>query len=131
MKQDITAKTLSQFGLVVGGAFAVIGVWPFLFHSARPRLWALVLAVFLILAAMAFPRLLGPFYRGWMAVGHLLGWINTKVILGVLFYVVFTPVGLLRRLFGGDPLHREFEAHAETYRVMRRPRPRTHMRHQF
>jgi uncharacterized membrane protein len=131
MKQDITAKTLSRFGLLVGGAFAVIGVWPFLFHSAPLRLWALVLAVLLLLAAIACPRFLVPFYRGWMAVGHLLGWINTKVILGVLFYVVFTPAGLLRRLFGDDPLHREFEADAETYRVMRHPRPGTHMRHQF
>jgi len=131
MRKDVSTKILRKFGWLVGGIFGLIGTWPLIFRGSPLRLWAIALAGFLILSASILPRILLPFYRGWMVLGHYLGWINTKIILGVLFYLVFTPVGAFRRLFSGDSMSRKYEPDASTYRVVRQPRPGAHMRQQF
>lgn len=90
--------------------FAVIGLLPALLGGENLRLWALVLAGVLIVSAVVLPRSLGPAYRVWMTIGGVLGWINTRIILTVVFYGVFTPVGLVRRLLGKDSMARTFSA---------------------
>jgi polyferredoxin len=124
-------KELRHFGLIVGGVFALIGCWPLVIHGRELRLWALVLAALLILPALAFPSVLKPVHKGWMFVGHWLGWINTRILLGILFYGVVTPMGLLRRLWVKDALALQFREQADTYRRPRQPRPGTHMHHPF
>jgi len=124
-------KQLRSFGLLVGGIFAVIGLWPAVFHQEDIRLWALVLAGVLAIPALALPKSLRPIYRVWMAVGHILGWINTRILLGVIFFGIVTPMGLVMRLAGKDPMRRKFENAADTYRFVRRSRPGSHMTHQF
>jgi Saxitoxin biosynthesis operon protein SxtJ len=132
MQPSITPKQLRSFGLTVGGIFAVIGAWPVVFRGSYPRLWALALAALLILPALLFPRSLKPLYRGWMALGEALGWINTRIILGLVFYGLITPMGVtMRFLMGKDPMHRGFDPNASTYRVLRQPRPGSHMRRQY
>ena len=130
---QMTTKTKQQrsFGLTVGGIFAIIGLWPVLFHGQDPRLWAVVLAALLIIPALVFLKSLDLPYRGWMAVGQALGWINTRIILGIIFYGVVTPIGLVIRLLGKDPMHRRFEPESDTYRVVRKPRSTSHMERQF
>jgi len=81
--------------------------------------------------ALVWPRSLTQIYRLWMTVGEILGWINTCLILSVLFYLVFTPLGLYMRLRGKDLMRRTLAPEAESYRVVRQPRPSSHMRHQF
>jgi hypothetical protein len=66
-----------------------------------------------------------------MAIGEILGWINTRILLGLIFYGIFTPLGLLMRLRGQDPMRRTLTPEADTYRVVRQPRPSSHMQHQF
>jgi hypothetical protein len=95
------------------------------------RLWSVLLGGALLALALVWPRSLAQVYRLWMAVGEVFGWINTRLILGVLFYGVFTPIGLLMRLRGQDPMRRTLPPEVDTYRVVRQPRPATHMRHQF
>jgi hypothetical protein len=96
-----------------------------------PRLWALALTVILVVPALVAPRILAPVYRVWMLLGEVLAWINTRIILGVVFYGVVTPIGLLMRLTGRDPMRRQFERAGESYRVRCVPRPATHMMRQF
>lgn len=126
-----SSKKLRSFGLIVGSAFAVIGVWPLLFRGQPVRLWAISFSCFLIVSALVLPTILGPVYRVWMKIGNILGWINSRIILGLVFYIVFTPVGFFMRLFKRDPLCREFLTNAKTYRDIRQPRPGSHMKHQF
>lgn len=66
-----------------------------------------------------------------MRVGHVLGSINTKIILGIVYYGLITPMGIVMRLMGKDSMHRALAKEATTYRVVRAPRPRQHMRNQF
>lgn len=124
-------KSLRSFGLIVGGIFALIGVWPALWRGQPPRLWGLSVGGGLIGLGLVWPRRLAHVYRLWMAVGEVLGWINTRLLLGVLFYGLFTPMGLIMRLRGKDPMRRRLTPEVETYRVVRQPRPASHMRHQF
>jgi hypothetical protein len=100
MKDDTTPKQLRSFGFTVGGVFAVIGLWPLVWRHAEPHLWALIVAGCLLVAAAVFPRSLFWVHKGWMALGHVLGWINTRIILGVVFFLIVTPIGMVRRWLG-------------------------------
>ncbi len=64
------------------------------------------------------PRTLGPVERAWLAVGAVLAWVNTRIILTLLFYVVVTPVALVMRLFR-DPLERRLDRDSASYWVRR------------
>ena len=111
-------KELREFGLVTGAiVVALFGLLlPWLFDKALP-LWPWVLAAVLWAWALLFPASLAPVYRGWLAFGHVLGWINIRIILGIMFYLMFLPVGLVLRLFGKDPMARKIDKSLDTYRV--------------
>lgn len=129
--QQPTMRDLRQFGLLVGGVFAVIGLWPVVFRSESPRLWATILGSLLIVLGAIVPQSLKQAYKGWMKVGHVLGSINTKIILGIIYYLLITPMGLVMRLMGKDPMHRAMTQDTDTYRIVRSPRSCHHMRNQF
>lgn len=131
INQQPTMRDLRQFGLLVGGVFAVIGLWPVVFRSESPRLWATILGSLLIVLGAIVPQSLKQAYKGWMKVGHVLGSINTKIILGIIYYLLITPMGLVMRLLGKDPMHRVLTQDTDTYRIVRSPRSRHHMRNQF
>jgi saxitoxin biosynthesis operon SxtJ-like protein len=131
MSRTHDVKQLRHFGYLVGGIFGLIGLWPLVWRHQNPRLWALALTVILVVPALVAPRTLAPVYRVWMAAGEVLAWINTRIILGVVFYGVVTPIALAMRLMGHDPMRRRFEPAVESYRVRSTPRPATHMMRQF
>jgi hypothetical protein len=123
-------KRLRSFGLLVGGVFLGIGLWP-LVHGLPYRVWAVVVAVVLLVPAVVWPRPLAPLFKGWMFIGLVLGWINTRIILGLIFYLMVTPIGLVMRLLGKDPMTRGFDPEAGTYRVKKEERSAKHMERQF
>jgi hypothetical protein len=131
MQTQHTNHQLRSFGLIVGGVFLVIGAWPYFWRAQPPRSWALVLSGLLILPGLAWPAVLHKPYGLWMGLAHVLGWINTKIILTLMFYTVFTPAAFIMRLIGKDPMNRGFDAAATTYRVLRQPRAGSHMKNQF
>jgi Saxitoxin biosynthesis operon protein SxtJ len=124
-------RELRRFGFIVGGIFGVIGLWPWVVRGQAPRPWVLGLAVALILPALVAPRVLAPVQRVWTAAGEALGWVNTRIVLGVIFFGVVTPTGLVLRLAGRDPMRRGFDGEAATYRIARKTRPGAHMTRQF
>ena len=126
-----TPKELRKFGLMVGGIFCAIGLWPALFRGQPLRSWALIVGVLLLVPALTIPRVLAPVYRVWMLVGEALGWINTRILLGVVFFLVITPMGVVRHLLGKNTMRRSFDPDVESYRVVKRARPGTHMTRQF
>jgi len=131
MHAEATPKQLRSFGLLVGAIFALIGVWPVVWRGDDLRLWAVIVAGVLIVPALIMPGCLRLVYRAWMTLGEALAWVNTRIILSVIFFIVFTPVGLLMRLRGKDPIRRGWEPGATTYREVRQPRPGSHMQQQF
>ncbi len=119
-------KGLRDFGLTTGaiivGLFGLL--FPWLFDRPFP-VWPWVVATVLALWALTLPNTLRPVYRGWMAVGHVLGWVNTRIILAVLFYLVFLPAGMIMRILGKDPMARKFTTD-KSYRVPSTEYPANH-----
>ena len=124
-------RQLRQFGLLVGGIFGLLGFWPLVWRHQSPRAWAVALAVALVVPALVAPRILRPAHRAWMKLADVLAWINTRILLGLVFFVVITPIGSVMRLLKHDPMRRQYEPSNDTYRVRRVPRPGTHMLRQF
>jgi len=113
---------LRNFGLVLGALFAgLFGVLPLLRHHT-PAQWPWVLAAVLWLPALIWPRSLTLLHRGWMRLGHALGWFNTRVILTLIFMIVITPFSFVMWVFGRDRMKRGFDPKVETYRVPSQPR---------
>jgi hypothetical protein len=131
MDDRVDAKQLRSFGVLLGGAFSIIGLWPLLIRGEPLRPWALGLAVALAGLGLAFPTSLCRVHHVWMLAGHALGWINTRIILGVVYYGLLTPMGVAMRLLGKDPMNRAFSPDADTYRVPRAPRSPHHLFRQF
>ena len=121
-------KTLREFGLITGGIF--VGLFglllPWLFDHNFPQ-WPWIIACILWVWALLLPATLSPVYRVWMTIGHGLGWVNTRIILGIMFYIVFLPVGLLLKLAGKDPLTRNIDKSINTYRVNNITRNKNHV----
>jgi saxitoxin biosynthesis operon SxtJ-like protein len=109
-----------NFGLLFCGAFIVIGLWP-LWHHHSIRWWALGLGLVFGVVGLAAPAVLAPLKRAWMKFGSLLGKVVSPIVMAVLLYIVVTPVGLLQRLFGRDPLLLARDPEAKTYWQFRNP----------
>jgi hypothetical protein len=122
---------LRRFGLLLGGVAAIIGVWPLVFRGEPPRLSVLAVAAMLLLLGAAWPSVLRPLHKVWMVFGHILGWMNTRILLSVIFYGMVTPIGCIRRLMRSDPMNKAFMIDQTTYRVPKHQRPRGHMKFQF
>ena len=109
-----------NFGLVFAAVFAIISLWPLL-SAEKARLWLLAIAAIFLAAAFVAPHTLAPLNRLWYRIGILLGKVVTPLVLGVLWFAVVTPVGLLMRLFGKDPLRLKREPAAKSYWIERSP----------
>jgi small-conductance mechanosensitive channel len=116
---DVQPTQLRSFGLLVGGVFTLIALWPLVIRQEPIRIWAITLGCLLILAGLLTPLWLRPLFKGWMKIGHVLGFINTRIILGIGYFLVFTPIGLIRRMMGKDSLNRTLKPEQSTYRSLR------------
>jgi hypothetical protein len=125
-------RELRQFGFTVGIIVAVLfgGVLPWLFDRAFP-LWPWIIAGVFLGWALILPKTLYPLYRAWMAIGHVLGWINTRIILGLIFYAMILPIGLIMRMFGRDPMRRRFDKRASSYRIQSTNQPKENLERPF
>ena len=124
----MTPAELRSFGLITGAIFlALFGfLVPWIFDHNYPR-WPWILAGVLAAMALIYPFSLKPVYKVWMIFGGFMGYINTRIILGILFFLVFLPFGVVMRIFGKDPMSRKLDAAADTYRVVSEQRDPSHL----
>ncbi|HEX9973430.1 MAG TPA: SxtJ family membrane protein [bacterium] len=114
-KQKITRKQLRTFGMALTVFLGVIGLIQFLKGNEPTNFWFWGAAALILVTTLSVPILINPIYRAAMFIAHILGWINTRIILGLLYYFLFTPIALVMRLMGRDPLHRKLDKQAKTY----------------
>jgi len=119
---------LRQFGLLFGAILVLLfgALLPFLIGYSFP-LWPWVVALLFTILALLAPNALTPFYRGWMRFGLIAGFINTRIIMFVLYYALFVPTGLVMKLFGRDALARTTgRKNTDSYRVASAVRSNDH-----
>ena len=119
-------------------AFVFATVVAFLFGLFFPLLldhgWPVtpwVVSGFFILWGLVHPGSIRLFYRFWMRLGYVMNMITTPVILGVVFYVVVFPYGLIMRLLGKDPMRYKWDPDSESYRQISPPVDASHMERPF
>jgi len=108
MMEKITNRKLREFGILIGIGFPLIIGWlipSFTGHGFRE--WTLLIAIPGLIIGLIAPRLLLYPYKGWMVIGHKLGWINSHIVLGLVFVVVLLPIAFIMRIFGYDPLRKK------------------------
>ncbi len=110
IKKKRSHRAEREFGLIVGGVFVLLSGWWIYrskFHSVVPI--TLPLGAVLVLLGLVFPRALVLLNKAWMALAEALSFVSTRIILAFVFFVIMTPIGVVKRLFGWDPLHRRAE----------------------
>ena len=119
MKKSISNKILREFGVLVGIGLPIIVGWIFSALGGHSfRYWTLWISLPLLFAATFKPAFLYYPYELWMKLGHFLGWVNSKVILGLVFLFVLQPIALIMKFLGYDPL-RKMKLNKTTYREIR------------
>lgn len=96
---------LREFGLFMGIGFPfIVGfLLPYLM-SHNYRFWTFYIGIPFLIFAIFKPHKLSFLYKKWISLGNLLGWLNSKIILGIIFFIVLIPISLLMKIFGYDPL---------------------------
>jgi uncharacterized membrane protein len=113
-KLNLDRKNLKKFGITMGTAFLLIGIY-FLFRRRHFPVLAAALEVIFYLAALIRPALLKPVYIAWMRFAYVLAWINTRLILFLMFYLIFGPIGIVMRVLGIDVLDRKLKQNKDSY----------------
>lgn len=106
-------KEIRQFGITMAIVLGLLGglfLW-----KQKSYIYFFVIAGIFLLFGLILPKLLKPIHKAWMALAVVLGWIMTRVILSILFFLIVTPVGLLAKLFGKKFLETKFEKNISSY----------------
>jgi len=109
-----------SFGLLFVAIFAVVALLP-LRHHGEVRTWALAISIVLLAVSLIRPQLLRPANHLWFRFSLLLNKIVSPVAMGVIFFLVATPTGLILRLMGKDSLRLRYDPAAKTYWQERKP----------
>lgn len=116
MKESISKTKLREFGIFVGICFPIIIGWLIPSISGHVfRVWTIVLGVPLLMLGIFKPSYLLYPYKGWIKLGLALGWVNSRIILGIIFIFILQPISIVMRFIGYDPL-RIKRGNKNTYR---------------
>ena len=130
--KQVTNIDLKHFGLIIGcilcGVFGLVLPW---WHGQPFPVWPWLLGIPFILLAFLKAKWLYHPYKIWMKLGAILGWVNTRIILGILFFGVILPIGWVMRLIGKDPLQHLANHQEQSYRSISHIRPKDHVERPF
>jgi hypothetical protein len=114
-KEKRSFRREREFGLVVGGVLVLLSSW-WLYRGKFGNVAHLTLPVSLVLVLLGLfvPQVLVWPNRAWMQLAEALSFVTTRIILAFVYFVVVTPIGFVKRLFGWDPLHRR-EGSSDSY----------------
>lgn len=107
-----------NFGLVFFIVFLIISIWPLTYEEPVRNWSAIISSVFLILGLMN-SKLLSPLNKLWFKFGMILGAIVAPVVMGAVFFLVITPIGLVMKIMGKDLLNKKYDTRKKTYWIKR------------
>jgi len=130
--KELDNKGLREFGLIGGAIVAILFglILPVFRHHSLPVLpW--IIGVFFWIWAIVAPKTLNFVYQIWMRIGLALGWIQTRLILGMVFYVIICPMALIKRLLNRDSMTRSFEPNLSSYALTSKIKTKESMERPF
>jgi len=128
-KVPVKISSNRSFGFLFFVVFFVISLWP-LKSQGDLRLWAFILSLVFLVLGVLNSKLLTPFNKLWFKFGILLGSIVSPIVMGTVFFLVVTPVGLIMRLLGKDLLRINKNKTISTYWI-NRDKQKNSMKKQF
>ncbi len=136
LKTQLATAELRKFGLLFALILTVLfGLMiPLIRHGtaiASWPVWPWIAAIIIVAWALARPGSLWLLHTPWMKFANIAQWVNTRIIMLALFYLVILPIGLLLRLFGKDSMRRRFESETGSYRVPAEPHDSKHMENPY
>ena len=126
--KKLTIKELREFGLLIGGIIAVLFglILPLVRGHSLPIIpW--VIAIIFVGLAILLPQSLDPIYRVWMKIGFYVGWLESRIVLSIVFFIILTPMAFIMKLFNRDTMARKFDFQVETYRISSKINPSSGM----
>ena len=128
MSEKIHIGSNRSFGVVFFIVFALIGFFP-LINDGNLRLWSLVISLIFLILGLINSKFLTPLNRLWFKFGLFLGKIVSPLIMGVIFFIVVTPTGILMRVFKKDLLNLKFNSNKSYW--IEKTGPKSKMKNQF
>jgi len=125
---DIKISSNRSFGIVFFVVFILVALYP-LIYSGEIRIWSIVLSLIFLILGLLNSKILTPLNKIWFKFGIILGKIISPIIMGVIFFLVVTPIGLLMRLLGKDLLNLKYNKN-ESYWIEKKG-PKSKMKNQF
>ena len=120
MRTRIAKKQLREFGFLLGLGFPIIIGWLIpAINGHIFRLWTLYVGFPALILGILKPSLLSYPYKIWIAIGIALGWINSKLILGLVYLIILQPIAIFMKIFGYDPLRKK-KSNQLTYREIKK-----------
>ena len=127
--KKIEKSTNRSFGLVFFIVFLIIGLWP-LTNEGSVRFWSLIIALIFLFLGILNSKILTPLNVLWSKFGELLGIVIAPIVMGIIFFLVVTPTGLIMRMFGKDLLRNKFQINNESYWI-KKEKNKSSMKKQF
>ena len=125
---DIKISSNRSFGIVFFVVFILVALYP-LIYSGEIRIWSIVLSLIFLTLGLLNSKILTPLNKIWFKFGIILGKIISPIIMGVIFFLVVTPIGLLMRLFGKDLLNLKYNKNKSYW--IEKNGPKSKMKNQF
>ena len=129
LKSKIKASSNRNFGLVFFIVFLILGFWP-ITDGREIRFWLVIISLVFLILGMMKSKLLTPLNQLWFKLGMMLGAIVAPIVMGAVFFLVVTPIGIVMRLMGKDLLNKKYNKKKETYWI-KRETPIGTMKRQF
>ena len=125
---DVKISSNRSFGIVFFVVFLLIALYP-LIYGGEIRIWSLIISIIFLILGLLNSKILAPLNKIWFKFGILLGKIVSPLIMGVIFFLVVTPIGLIMRLLGKDVLNLKYNKNKSYW--IEKNGPKSKMKNQF
>jgi uncharacterized membrane protein len=126
---EIKLGSNRSFGIVFFIVFVLIAIYPII-NQGELRIWSLIISLFFLVLGLFNSKILTPLNKLWFKFGLFLGKIISPIIMGIIFFLVVTPIGLLMSLFGKDVLNLKLNKNKSSYWIEKTD-PKGTMKNQF